>query len=172
MPKSVERSCHRKVLRRVAGLLAPLGFRRGKPAFIIRQHDWVIQFIQLHKYFSASGFRIHLGIRVLNDVFPAPALTSPGFGQPLALCWSTTPSWRDYWRFSHFSVVRIGKEPVAEVASKFTCSPCGEQAPATTSFCVEKTDQRPKVPLISEVIKAVHVIRPLGKNFVHCRDST
>jgi len=37
MEKRVERSCHGKVLRRVAGLLAPLGFRRAKFTFFIRR---------------------------------------------------------------------------------------------------------------------------------------
>jgi len=74
MEKSVERSCHGKVLRRVAGLLAPLGFQRAKSTFFIRHREWVIEFIHLHKYSFAPGYRVHLGIRVLNDVFPAPAL--------------------------------------------------------------------------------------------------
>jgi hypothetical protein len=74
MEKSVERACHGKVLRRVAGLLAPLGFRRAKTTFFIHPQEWVIEFIHLHKYSFAPSYRVHLGIRVLNDVFPAQAL--------------------------------------------------------------------------------------------------
>jgi hypothetical protein len=77
MEKSVERVCHGKVLRRVAVLVAPLGFRRAKSTFFIRRQDLVIEFIHLHKYSFAPGYRVHLGIRVLNDVFPAPALNGP-----------------------------------------------------------------------------------------------
>lgn len=77
MEKSVERSCHGKVMRRVAGLLVSLGFQRVKSTFFIRRQVWVIEFIHLHKYSFTPGYRVHLGIRVLNDVFPAPALNGP-----------------------------------------------------------------------------------------------
>ena len=77
MDKSVERSCHGKVLRRVASLLAPFGFRRSKTTFFTRRKRWVIEFVHLHKYSFAPGYRVHLGIRVLNDVFPAQALNGP-----------------------------------------------------------------------------------------------
>ncbi len=77
MEKSVERSCHGKILRRVAKLLAPLGFRRAKVTFFVRRQKWVVEFIHLHKYRFGPSYRIHLGIRVLNDVFPAQALNGP-----------------------------------------------------------------------------------------------
>jgi hypothetical protein len=77
MEKSVERSCHGKVLRLVGSLLAPLGFRHVKSTFFIRRQEWVIEFIHLHKYRYGPCYRVHLGIRVLNDVFPAPALNGP-----------------------------------------------------------------------------------------------
>jgi hypothetical protein len=77
MEKSVERSAHGKVLRLVASLLAPLGFKRAKSTFFFRRRQWVIEFIHLHKYRFGPFYRIHLGIRVLNDVFPAPALNGP-----------------------------------------------------------------------------------------------
>ena len=77
MEKSVERSCHGKVLRLVASLLAPLGFQRAKSTFFIRRHQWVVEFIHLHKYRFGPFYRVHLGIRVLNDVFSAPALNGP-----------------------------------------------------------------------------------------------
>ena len=77
MEKSVERSCHGKVLRRVGGLLASIGFRRARSTFFIRRQEWVVEFIHLHKYSFAPSYRVHLGIRVLNDVFPVQALNGP-----------------------------------------------------------------------------------------------
>jgi hypothetical protein len=77
MEKSLERACHAKILRRVTGLLAPLGFRRAKSTFFIRRREWVIEFIHVHKYSFMPGYRVHLGIRVQIDVFPAPALNGP-----------------------------------------------------------------------------------------------
>jgi hypothetical protein len=77
MEKSVERLCHGKVLRRVARLLARLGFERAKTTFFVRRQQWVIEFAHMHKYSFAPGYRVHLGIRVLNDVFPAVALNGP-----------------------------------------------------------------------------------------------
>jgi hypothetical protein len=77
-------SCPNQGYREVLGdlqcncpVLAPIGFQRVKSAFFIRRHEWTIQFIHLHKCFSAPSYRIHLGIRVLNDVFPALALNGP-----------------------------------------------------------------------------------------------
>jgi hypothetical protein len=77
MSKRFEQSCHAKLLRLVAGLLTSLGFRRGKSSCFTRQQGWVIEFIHLHKYFAVPSYKIHLGIRVLNDVFPALALNGP-----------------------------------------------------------------------------------------------
>lgn len=77
MDKKLERSCHGKVLRMVAKLLAPLGFRRAKMTFFFRRQQWVFEFIHLHKYRAGPWYRVHLGIRVLNDVIPAAALNGP-----------------------------------------------------------------------------------------------
>lgn len=77
MDKSVERSCHGKVMRLVSRLLVPLGFKRAKSTLFVRRQQWVIEFIHLHKYRFGPFYRVHLGIRVLNDVFPAPALNGP-----------------------------------------------------------------------------------------------
>ena len=77
MEKSVERLCHRKVLRHVSRLLPQLGLKRSKPTFFVCRRELVIEFIHLHKYSFAPGYRIHLGIRVLNDTFPAAALNGP-----------------------------------------------------------------------------------------------
>ena len=64
MEKSVERSLHGKILRRVARLLDPIGFRRAKTRSSFERQEWVIEFIHLYKYSFAPGYRVHLGIRV------------------------------------------------------------------------------------------------------------
>jgi hypothetical protein len=53
------------------------GFARGKPTFWVRPRDHVLEFIHLHLYRSDSAFRVHLGIRVLNDEFDTTALNGP-----------------------------------------------------------------------------------------------
>ena len=90
MEKSVERSCHEKVLRVVVSRLVPLGFRRAKSTIYFRRQKWAIEFIHLHKYRSGPSYRIHLGIRVLNDVFPSPALNGPAQS-------SLHLSWKSEW---------------------------------------------------------------------------
>lgn len=77
MNKPAERSGHRKILRRVAQLLSPLGFRRAKMTFFVRRRQDVIEFVHLHKYTFGPAFRVHLGIRLLNDDFQAQALNGP-----------------------------------------------------------------------------------------------
>jgi hypothetical protein len=77
MEKSVERSCHGKVQRRAGKLLAPIGFQRAKSTFFARRRQLVVELVHLHKYRFGPCYRIHLGIRVLNDVFPALALNGP-----------------------------------------------------------------------------------------------
>lgn len=56
-----------KVLRLLAKALTPLGFLRTKPSFFTRPCDLVVEFIHIHKYTFGPTFRLHLGIRVLND---------------------------------------------------------------------------------------------------------
>ena len=57
--------------------LRELGFERTKPTFFTRSRAPVVHFIHLHKYSFAPDFRVHLGIRVSNDAFPAAALNGP-----------------------------------------------------------------------------------------------
>lgn len=66
-----------KVLRLLAKALAPLGFTRTKPSFLTRPGDLVVEFIHIHKYTFGPDFRIHLGIRVLNDAWRGVALNGP-----------------------------------------------------------------------------------------------
>jgi hypothetical protein len=75
--KATEKSCHRKVLRRAAPLLAQLGLERRRSTFFVRCKPLIIQFVHLHKYSFAPGYRLHLGIRVFNDCFTACALNGP-----------------------------------------------------------------------------------------------
>lgn len=77
MADASERAGHRWVLRRVARLLEPLGFVAGRSSCFVRRRVWVAEFVHLHKYSFAPGYRVHLGIRVLNDVFPSPSLNGP-----------------------------------------------------------------------------------------------
>lgn len=72
-----ERSDARTVLRLLATELAPLGFKLTKPAFFTRPSEFVVEFVHIHKYRSSPSFRIHLGIRVLNDAWRAVALNGP-----------------------------------------------------------------------------------------------
>ena len=77
MADAAERAGHRSVLRQVARLLALLGFVTGRTSFFVRRREWIAEFVHLHKYRSGPSYRVHLGIRVLNDVFPAAALNGP-----------------------------------------------------------------------------------------------
>jgi hypothetical protein len=74
MDKRLERSLHRKVFRRVGSLLPQLGWERGKTTFFVCRRELVVEFVHLHKYSFVPAYRIHLGIRVMNDRFPAAAL--------------------------------------------------------------------------------------------------
>jgi hypothetical protein len=77
MDKRLERTNAEKVRRRLARSLQPLGFSRTKTSFFTRPKSFWIEFVHLHKYSFAPGFRVHLGIRVLNDNFEAVALNGP-----------------------------------------------------------------------------------------------
>ena len=77
MDKALEKAGHRKVLRRVASLVMQSGLCQGRPTFFVRRQEHVIEFVHLHKFSFDSGYRIHLGIRVLNDTFQAPSLNGP-----------------------------------------------------------------------------------------------
>ena len=91
MDKSLERSGRDKVIRRTAKAMADFGFRRGRSTFFIREQPHVIEFIHLHKFSFMTGFRVHAGIRVLQDSFDAPALNGPD-SDPVAPKYSADPS--------------------------------------------------------------------------------
>lgn len=77
MDKKLKNAQAEKIRRRLTKDLKSHGFERTKPSFWTRQADTFIQFIHLHLFRSQSSFRVHLGIRVLNDSFEAPALNGP-----------------------------------------------------------------------------------------------
>ena len=77
MDERIESSHRDKVLRRVARGLRDAGLARTKTTFFTRCREHVIEFVHLHKLTFASAFRVHLGIRVLNDTFDACALNGP-----------------------------------------------------------------------------------------------
>lgn len=77
MDAKLERSNKGKVLRKVAKLLEPSGFKRSKPTYYTRIRLPVVEFVHLHKYTSTSSFRLHFGIRVVSDPFKAVALNGP-----------------------------------------------------------------------------------------------
>ena len=70
MDKRTERALTEKVRRRLVHTLRPLGFTRTKSSIFTRPRPLWVEFIHLHKYSFTPGFRVHLGIRVLN----APSL--------------------------------------------------------------------------------------------------
>jgi hypothetical protein len=75
-----------QVRRRVTGLLAPLGFQRTKNSFWTRPRANVLEFLHLHLFKLTPAFRAHIGLRVINDPQPQPALNGP----------FTDETWREY----------------------------------------------------------------------------
>lgn len=77
MDRQIKRTQAEEVRRRVIQLVAVRGFGRTKPAFWTRPAGPMVEFVHLHLYRSGAEFRVHLGIRVLNDPFAAVALNGP-----------------------------------------------------------------------------------------------
>jgi hypothetical protein len=77
MDKRIERNLARRIVRAVARELGDVGFRQTKPTFVIRPGDIVTPFFHFHKFTFGPYFRIHLGVRVMNDTFVALALNGP-----------------------------------------------------------------------------------------------
>jgi hypothetical protein len=48
-----------------------------KPTFMVRPCEGFVQFVHFHKYSFGPCFRVHFGIRVMNDSLPAVALNGP-----------------------------------------------------------------------------------------------
>jgi hypothetical protein len=77
MEKRVERNIARRIVRAVGRELEDVGFHQTKPTFLIRPGDLVTPFFHFHKFTFGPRFRIHLGVRVMNDPFVALALNGP-----------------------------------------------------------------------------------------------
>ena len=77
MDKRIERDISRTIVRAVARELGDVGFRQTKPTFVIRPGDLVTSFFHFHKFTFGPLFRIHVGVRVMNDTFCALALNGP-----------------------------------------------------------------------------------------------
>ncbi|MFN9450272.1 MAG: hypothetical protein ACK58U_11525 [Rubrivivax sp.] len=75
--KKLESRNAQKVARLLAAKLKPLGFQRTKTSFYTRPRPLVIQFVHLHKFTFESSFRLHFGVRVRTDTFPAAHLNGP-----------------------------------------------------------------------------------------------
>ena len=77
MDKKLERSNSDKVLRRLTNQIKPLGFKRTKPTFWVREREHLVQFIHIHKYTFGPFFRIHTCVRPLNSSLEFIALFGP-----------------------------------------------------------------------------------------------
>jgi hypothetical protein len=77
METITKRSAAERVRRSVTSKLQALAFIRGKTSFWARPQTHVIEFLHLHLFTFAPAFRVHTGIRVLNDAFVAAALNGP-----------------------------------------------------------------------------------------------
>jgi hypothetical protein len=75
--KALERTHAQRVLRGLAKSLSPLDFARTKPTFFTRPRGVIVEFIHLHKFRADPSFRVHLGLRVAADTFPAAHLNGP-----------------------------------------------------------------------------------------------
>ena len=65
------------VYRALSREVQALGFARTKPTFWTRKREHAVPFFHLHLFRSMPCFRVHLGVRVLNDGFPAIGLNGP-----------------------------------------------------------------------------------------------
>jgi hypothetical protein len=77
MDATTKKRLAERVRRALTKKLLGRGFVRSKTTFWARPREHVIEFVHLHLYTFEPSFRAHLGIRVLNDDFPAEALNGP-----------------------------------------------------------------------------------------------
>ena len=77
MKKEEERKLARKIVRGVAKEFRSRGFLHSKPTFIVRPFERFAQFVHFHKFTFGPNFRVHFGVRVMNDPFDAVALNGP-----------------------------------------------------------------------------------------------
>ena len=85
MDAATKRRSAEHIRRIVTSQLKPFGLIRGKTSFWVRPQGHVIEFLHLHLFRFGAAFRVHAGLRVLNDTFEAAALNGP----------TSTESWTD-----------------------------------------------------------------------------
>jgi hypothetical protein len=66
-----------KVLRLLAKKLRTFGFQRTKSTFFTRSSQHLLEFVHVHKFTFAPSFRVHFGLRVRSEDFPAAHLNGP-----------------------------------------------------------------------------------------------
>jgi hypothetical protein len=74
MDSRAKRRLAEVIRRRFTGHLTATGFLRTKPTFWVRPKVHRLEFVHLHLFTFGPSFRVHFGVRVLNDTFPAAAL--------------------------------------------------------------------------------------------------
>lgn len=62
---------------RIGRSLATLGFSSTRPGLWTREREHVVEFVRLHAIAEQASFRIHAGLRVLNDPSEHLALNGP-----------------------------------------------------------------------------------------------
>ena len=81
------------MLRLLAKKLTKLGFERTKPTFFTRNTQHVLEFVHVHKFTFGPSFRVHFGLRVRSDDFPAAHLNGLSSEQ---IADATSPNRRRY----------------------------------------------------------------------------
>lgn len=81
MDKNLERNNKNKVLRLVSQQMKDHEFLRTKPTIFTRARGPVVEFVHLHKFTFTAGFRVHLGIRVVNETRAGVGLNGPSSDQ-------------------------------------------------------------------------------------------
>ena len=67
----------RSAMRELREKLAPLGFTPTRSTFFARRSGDFIEFFHLHKFSGALEFRVHCGVRALDDKTPHAVLNGP-----------------------------------------------------------------------------------------------
>ena len=72
-----ESKAKRAVLREFSALLRPLGFRPCRTSYFVRMAGDYVEFIHLHKFTFTLAFRVHCGVRALDDATTHAVLNGP-----------------------------------------------------------------------------------------------
>ena len=74
MDPKAKRKQAEAVRKHLSSCVACSDFSRTRPTLWVRGEGLVLEFVHLHLLTFTPAFRVHLGLRVLNDTFPAPEL--------------------------------------------------------------------------------------------------